>query len=101
MASVVNVPKDSLGWIVKPIAEKYNITAISIFGSRARGDNQDDSDYDFLIDVSDKYTFHDRIGFIDEMSAILHCDVDVVTRRSLVDNDFSRELLEQEVRIYG
>lgn len=99
MSDVVNIPLDRLADIISPVAERYHITGISLFGSRARGDNRDDSDYDFLIDVSEEYTFHDRIGFTDEMSDILHCNVDVVTRRSLTDNDFDREILEQAVRI--
>jgi len=101
MPSNAVISNEALRRLIGPIARKYNITAVSLFGSRARGDGREDSDYDFLIDVSDQYTFHDRIGFTDEMSGILHRSVDVVTRRSLLDDDFSKELLEQEVRIYG
>jgi len=32
---------------VKPIADKYGLAAVHLFGSRARGDNKSDSDYDF------------------------------------------------------
>ena len=35
--------------LVKPIAEKYNVDRVALFGSRARGDNRPDSDWDLLI----------------------------------------------------
>ena len=33
--------------IVAPIAEKYGVKKVFLFGSRARGDYREDSDYDF------------------------------------------------------
>lgn len=35
--------------IVRPIAEEYGLARVSLFGSRARGEERPDSDYDFLI----------------------------------------------------
>lgn len=35
--------------IVKPIAEKYNVEEIYLFGSYARGEATKDSDLDFLV----------------------------------------------------
>ena len=35
--------------IVKPIALKYNVEAIYLFGSYARGEATEDSDLDFLV----------------------------------------------------
>lgn len=40
---------DELKGIVGPIASRYNIRRVYLFGSRARGDFDDDSDYDFII----------------------------------------------------
>ena len=40
---------DDLKNIVSPIASRYNIRRVDLFGSRARGDNDDESDYDFII----------------------------------------------------
>jgi hypothetical protein len=33
------------------IADKYGVTRVSVFGSRARGDSSPNSDVDFLIEV--------------------------------------------------
>ena len=41
---------DELREIIKPIAEKYEIPAVYIFGSYARGEATEDSDVDVLID---------------------------------------------------
>ena len=35
--------------IVKPIAEKYGLEAVYLFGSQARGDANSESDYDFYV----------------------------------------------------
>jgi predicted nucleotidyltransferase len=41
---------DELREIIKPIAEKYDIPAVYIFGSYARGEATEDSDVDVLFD---------------------------------------------------
>lgn len=35
--------------IISNIAHKYNVDSVGIFGSRARGNYSDDSDYDIFI----------------------------------------------------
>ncbi len=40
---------DELRDVIGPIAIRYDIKRIYLFGSRARGDNDEDSDYDFII----------------------------------------------------
>ena len=40
---------EELRRIVKPIAESYGMRPVYLFGSRARGDNREDSDYDFCV----------------------------------------------------
>ena len=85
--------------ILRPIADEYNVTGISLFGSRARGDFDDDSDYDLLIEVTDDFSFGDYGAFIDETSRALGSSVDVITRRSLTDCESDRRILEDEVRV--
>jgi predicted nucleotidyltransferase len=36
----------------KPIAEKYNVTSLELFGSYADGTTTEDSDADFLVQFS-------------------------------------------------
>lgn len=39
---------------VRPIAEKYGLRSVYLFGSYARGDADEDSDVDLLIDDGDE-----------------------------------------------
>ena len=41
--------QERISRIVTPIAEKYGVNRVSLFGSRATGSATDGSDYDFLI----------------------------------------------------
>lgn len=43
---------DEIKAIVAPIAEKYHLPAVYIFGSYARGTATDESDIDLLVDTS-------------------------------------------------
>ena len=40
---------DDIKAMVKPIAEKYQVEAIYLFGSYARGEADEESDLDFLV----------------------------------------------------
>ena len=37
---------------VQPVAEKYHLKAVYVFGSYARGDAREDSDVDLLVDLA-------------------------------------------------
>jgi uncharacterized protein len=50
----IDDPKE-LGRLVKQIVEKVDPVAIYLFGSRARGDADEDSDYDLMIVVRDNF----------------------------------------------
>ena len=41
--------KEHIAALIQPVAKKYGIKAIWLFGSRARGDHRPDSDVDLLI----------------------------------------------------
>lgn len=88
-----------LASIIAPIAAKYNITKVYLFGSRARDDYTDDSDYDFIIEVNSDYCWDDYMDFIEDASKALNRDVDVVTRRSLTDDNFSKDVLREMVYV--
>ena len=65
-----------------PIAERYGVKSITLFGSRARGDNRPDSDYDFLISKGKVDNLWLQIAFTDELENALMAHVDVVTDTS-------------------
>ncbi len=95
-----NLTPEELADIIRPIASQYKVTGVSLFGSRARGDYREDSDYDFLIDVLDDFSFGDHGAFIEDLMEALQTPVDVITRRSLTDCEFDRLILEDAVRVF-
>ncbi|MBR2255001.1 MAG: nucleotidyltransferase domain-containing protein [Candidatus Methanomethylophilaceae archaeon] len=85
--------------VIAPLAAKYHITAVYLFGSRARDDFKDDSDYDFIIDVSSEYNWDDHMDFMTEASKALERDVDVITRRSLGGDAFSVRVQKEMIHV--
>ena len=84
---------------VAPIASRYGIKQMYLFGSRARGDNRDDSDYDFLISSGDLKSLWKYIAFWTELEDTFHSSVDVISDTSF-DQDIIRETRKDGLLIY-
>ena len=67
---------------VSPIAMRYGVSKVLLFGSRARGEARPDSDYDFLISKGKVDNLWLQIAFTDELEDALMAHVDVVTDTS-------------------
>ena len=65
------------------IASRHKATGIFVFGSCARQEDDADSDIDFLVDFGEGASLFDQIEMQQELSELLGCDVDVVSRRGL------------------
>ena len=85
--------------IIAPLAARCNITRVYLFGSRARDDYTDDSDYDFIIEVKPEYSWSNHMDFIEGAKEALGHNVDVVTRRSLTDDNFSKRVLSEMIYV--
>lgn len=91
-----------LSEIVGPVARRHNITAVYLFGSRARGDNRWDSDYDMIVEIGPGFRAFDLFAFEDELKGILKRDVGAMTASVLKnDNDFTRDVMRERIQIYG
>ena len=86
-----NLSFEELREIVVPIAEKYGADRILLFGSRARGDNRSDSDYDFYIALG-RVKGLKLCGLLRELEEALGENVDIVTEGAQLDPDFSQEI---------
>lgn len=82
-----------------PIAQKYGVKSISLFGSYARGEATEDSDVDILIDLGDIYSLLEYSGFINSLEDVLECNDDVVTTGSN-NKDFLENISKDVVLIY-
>lgn len=99
MGKVRDYTIEELRRIVEPIAESYGMRQVYLFGSRARGDNREDSDYDFCVVTSDDCDLFDLGGFFAELRDALGVEIDLVCQESLRD-DFSREVLRDRRLVY-
>jgi predicted nucleotidyltransferase len=69
--------------IIKAVTKKLNPTYLGVFGSYARGEENEHSDLDILIDFVEKVDLLELIGVEQELSEFLGVKVDLVTLRSL------------------
>jgi predicted nucleotidyltransferase len=56
---------------------------VRVFGSVARGDSDETSDVDFLVEMEPGRTLFDLSGLLLDLEAALHSPVDVVTEKGL------------------
>lgn len=90
---------EELCQIVGAVAARHGMIRVYLFGSRARGDNTEGSDYDFCILTPDDYGLFEVGGFYADLRDALGTDIDVVCEESL-RNDFSREVLGDRRLLY-
>ena len=68
---------NDVNYIVKPLADKYKISEVYLFGSYARGDATDESDLDFLVYGGDGFRLTMVFAFAEELRKALNKEVDV------------------------
>lgn len=65
------------------ICAKYGARNVRVFGSVARGEADEQSDLDFLVEMEPGRSLFDLGGLQYELEQLLGCPVDVVTDRGL------------------
>ncbi len=85
--------------IVRPIAQNHGVRRLSLFGSRARGDYRDSSDYDFLISKGNISGMLSYLEFVDDLEDALGTHVDVITDTS-EDEEIINAARRDEVVLY-
>ena len=65
------------------LASQYGARNVRVFGSVARGDADELSDIDFLVDLDEDRNLLDLGGLLMDLRALLNRDVDVVTADGL------------------
>lgn len=91
--------QERISRIVTPIAEKYGVSKVSMFGSRAKGNATGSSDYDFLISKGSIGSLISYIAFVNELEEVFGTHVDVVTDTSS-DQAFINNISKEMVTIY-
>jgi hypothetical protein len=81
-----------------PIAQRYGVKKLALFGSYARGEQNEQSDIDFLIDKGRIHGW-EYFGFINDLEDDFGIHVDVMTYDSLKRSMIS-DAIEDEVVLY-
>lgn len=96
--------------LIAPIAEKYGLRSVYVFGSYARGEASEDSDVDIMIDRKGS-SVHGIFGMnalFNELKEVLGKEIDLVTVQSLNqastlgrNADFAENVIKERVKVYG
>lgn len=70
---------------ITPVAQKYDLRAVYLFGSYARNEADENSDIDLLVDRTDSKikSMFDMGGLYEELQTCLEKSIDVVTTHTL------------------
>ena len=85
--------------LVQPIAVRYGVERVFLFGSYVRGEVTPDSDIDIRIDCGAICDLFELSGFHQELEDTLSGSVDLLTTGSLEDKFLSR-IANEEVMLY-
>ena len=101
---------DELKQKIKPIAAKYNLPAVYVFGSYARGEATEESDIDILVDKSGSKikSLFELGGLYDELNKLFKKKVDLITVCALKKEErvikhlptFEESVQKERVSIY-
>ena len=82
-----------------PIAKKYGVKKLSLFGSYARGEADEKSDVDFLIERGKMRGMLKYFAFVYDLEDELKLHVDVVTT-GISDKEFLNNIKKDEIFLY-
>ena len=86
---------------IEPIARKYRLAAVYLFGSYARGEATPESDIDLLVDLTGSVIHGlDFVSLYDELQTALETDIDLVTADSLEQPTTRRGRLHFREAVY-
>ena len=67
----------------KYLTERYHVGSLKVFGSHSRGESNEDSDIDLLVEFTDAIDLFDFIGLEQYLSEVLRKKVDLVMKGSI------------------
>ena len=86
--------------LVKPIAEKYNVDEIYLFGSYARDEADQNSDLDFLVFGGQNFKLTMIFSLAEELRAILNKKLDVFEINEINrDSEFYKTIMKERLRV--
>ncbi len=85
---------------VKPLAEKYKIKEVYLFGSYARNEATSDSDLDFLVYGGDDFKLTLIFAFAEDLRRDFQKDVDVFEIHEVnQESDFYNNIMKERILV--
>jgi predicted nucleotidyltransferase len=97
MKSLMKMLPDEVKQQVLPILKRHDVVRAAIFGSFARGESEQDSDLDILVELPSTKSLLDLVALKLDLQEALGREVDVLTYRALHPRIRERVLQEQVV----
>ncbi len=86
--------------LVKPLAKKYHVKEIYLFGSYARGEADEHSDLDFLVFGGEGFKLTSILALGEELREVLKKKVDIFEIREVnQDSDFYKTIMREKVLV--
>jgi len=87
-------------YIVKPLADKYKIQKVYLFGSYARDEATEESDIDLLVYGNEDFKATMVFAFAEELRRALNKNVDVFEIREVnQDSEFYKTIMKERVLV--
>lgn len=91
---------DKIKDIVKPIADKYNVESIYLFGSYVRGEANENSDLDFLVFGGDSFKVTDIFALGEDLRMAFQRQVDVFEISEInIDSTFYSTIMRERLNV--
>lgn len=94
----IDTIKNKIQKDLKFLEHSYKVKNIGVFGSVARGDNNQKSDIDILVEFSEPISMFRFIDLEEHLGEMIGRKVDLVTKKSLKPA-ISREILEDVIYV--
>lgn len=86
--------------IVKPLAEKYHISEVYLFGSYARNEATSASDIDFLVFGGKNFKLTSVFAFAEELRLLINKKIDVFEINEVNhDSPFYNTIMKERVKV--
>ena len=96
---------DEIKQIVKPIAEKYKIEKVWLFGSYARGQATEKSDIDILVSNYERVVPMTLANLLGDFEEMFEKEIDLITQASISDDTSFQPLInnisKERMSVYG
>lgn len=91
---------DEIKKIISPIASRYGVERVFLFGSYARGETTEESDLDFRIDKGTLRGLFQLGGLYSDLEGKFDKKLDLLTTGSL-EQKFLDRIASEEILVYG